>query len=363
MSDIPFVQRAYQDGGLLHKVLNSNPSINAFIELNNTLAAATNLQEVTLDFIQELNQKYNTDLHRKFRRELESLYRDFLIHCLKDRIFTDEEIAAIWHLKALFGLDDADHERIYREVALATYEKDLEEALSDARLSNEEREHLQRLSAYLVIPEDLRKASYNKITSRFVQDKFDEFTADEELSPEEEAELQAISRSLGVELHLDSKSAAKLQAMRQMWTINSGPLPPVHIHLTLPAGEQCYYVQHADWYEDRRVTKRIGFNGPSLRIKIVKGVYWRAGNYSVQRTTQDVLTKIDTGVVYLTNKRLLFDGARKNQSIKLNKILDIIPYSNGVGIEKDGGKSPILTFKNEIHIFTAILARLIRDNE
>jgi hypothetical protein len=195
MSQSPFIQRAYQEEGFMHKLLNTNPKLNAFIELNNALATAATPQDVTLDFVQTLNENHDTDLHRKFRKELEELYRNFLTFCLKDRTFTEDEVAALWHLKSLFGFDDEDHERISREVALATYESDLEGALSDSRLSDEERSRLEQLSAYLVIPEDLRKASYDKITKDFLQNKVAEFTSDRELSTQEDAELHAISRS------------------------------------------------------------------------------------------------------------------------------------------------------------------------
>jgi hypothetical protein len=151
--------------------------------------------------------------------------------------------------------------------------------------------------------------------------------------------------------------------MRQMWTINSGPLPPLVTHFALAKGEQCYYAQPVDWYENRTVTKRVNYSGTAMRIKIMKGWYWNSGNYDVQRITQDVLTKIDTGVVYLTNKRILFDGTKKNQSIALDKIFDIVRYGDGIGIEKDTGRSPVLAFNKDIHVFAAVLARLIRDNE
>ena len=40
------------------------------------------------------------------------------------------------------------------------------------------------------------------------------------------------------------------------------------------------------------------------------------------RTAEDMLTPIDSGTAYVTNKRLLFNGEMKNASIKLQKILD-----------------------------------------
>jgi hypothetical protein len=66
----------------------------------------------------------------------------------------------------------------------------------------------------------------------------------------------------------------------------------------------------------------------------MKGLSYRLGSVGVGRTTEDSVVLVDTGTIYVTNKRLIFDGARTNTSIRLNKILSFTPYSNGVEIDK-----------------------------
>jgi hypothetical protein len=92
-----------------------------------------------------------------------------------------------------------------------------------------------------------------------------------------------------------------------------------------------------------------------MRIKIAKGLYWRAGSIGVHKISQDVLSLIDSGTAFLTNKRIIFMGGKKNTNIALNKILDINPYSNGVEIHKATGKSPFIEISNNADIFCMIL--------
>ncbi len=87
----------------------------------------------------------------------------------------------------------------------------------------------------------------------------------------------------------------------------------------------------------RRQRVGAGHAGPTMRVKIANGVYWRAGALNLKPVTCDALVQIDTGRVFLTNKRLLFMGTKKNTSIQPNRILDITKHSDGVGIEKDAG--------------------------
>jgi len=81
--------------------------------------------------------------------------------------------------------------------------------------------------------------------------------------------------------------------------------------------------------------------------------------FSVQRVTEDVWQTIDTGHIYLTNKRLIFMGNLGNKIIRLNKILDITPYKNGVDIQKETGRSPFLEFSENVDIFSMMLVRLM----
>lgn len=54
-------------------------------------------------------------------------------------------------------------------------------------------------------------------------------------------------------------------------------------------------------------------------------------------------------------------GSKKNTNIPLNKILSINPYSDGVGIEKVSGRSPLLTVSDDAYILLMILSRVIND--
>jgi hypothetical protein len=70
---------------------------------------------------------------------------------------------------------------------------------------------------------------------------------------------------------------------------------------------------------------------------------------------------IDTGTVYLTSKRVLFQGARGNKTIPLQSVIDFTPYSNGIDIQKGSGKSPFLSFNTDTDRFALILNRLLSE--
>jgi hypothetical protein len=360
MAHTPFLTRALESPGLLNKLLGRQQKNNALVELNNRLVEAGSVRDVTLDTVHEINTRYDTDLHRRFDDELQQLYRSFLFHCLEDREFSQEEVDDLWHLKTVFGISDADHESIYQQAAQDTYKKSLAEVLKDRKVTDEEKACLERLSAYLKIPGTVREQIHEKTAGPIIQRRLDEFTADNQLSPQEDEEINALARSLGITLTSEGASAYALYMMRTLWRINNAPLPALETHLNLQRNETPHFACHVEWHEHRKVTTRVNYGGPSLRIKICKGFYWNTGSIGVQRVSQDVLRHIDSGQLYVTNKRIIFDGGVKNQSIKLEKVLDIQRYSDAVEIEKETGKSPVL-FCDCAVILSATLARVIRD--
>jgi hypothetical protein len=343
------------------RLFNRHPQPNAFAELNNALAASDTVRRVTLDAIGKINAKYKTDLHRTCRKQMEVMYKEFMAFCLADRQFTQEEVDDLWHLKALFGLSDAVHNAIYAEVGKEVYRRGIAEVLADNRVTDEEKKWLDKLASDLELSDDLKQRVYQAETQTFLQKKVDSAIADRQLSPDEEREIQELAKRLGGKIVMDGLTSAALDKFRLMWRIAHGDPPTVSVGLNLQKGEVCYFSTPVAWHEMRRVTKRVQWGGPQLRVKICKGLYWKMGDYAVNPITQDMLTPIDSGTAYVTNKRLIFNGEMKNASIKLQKILDFTPYKDGVMVEKDAGRSPFLAFNSNVDIFAACMARAIQD--
>ena len=85
------------------------------------------------------------------------------------------------------------------------------------------------------------------------------------------------------------------------------------------------------------------------------------GSYDVQRETKDQLTKIDSGTAIFTDQRVIFNGEYKNINFKLNKILDIKEYNNGIEIGKDSGGDVFFNFDQGAGDATVLLKRLVRE--
>lgn len=357
----PFVERALPRRTFFEWLLGRKSSRAALAEVENQLARAGRILDVSGDAIDAIARRYALAIRRKLVDELCALYRRYLEHATADRNLAPDELASLEHLVRVLGLRDCDVRPVHESVARNVYGASVRDAMADGRLTPGERAFLDGLQRQLTLSDDIA----DKIFSAQAHARFDgqlkAAVADQRLSPDEDRELQAIARSLNIFVETDACAQADLLRMRTLWQIENGEIPTIAADINLYKNEKCYFIVAADWLENRRRTRSIRYSGPSVSFRIMKGVYWRAGSANVQRVTEDVLENIDRGRVYITDRRLIFRGERKNTTLRYSSVLAFSPYRDGVEIEKSSGRNPIFRFEENIDLFCAILSRALRD--
>jgi hypothetical protein len=117
--------------------------------------------------------------------------------------------------------------------------------------------------------------------------------------------------------------------------------------LNIDSDEKLYYRSiKIDWYEEKVIGGNIQYNG--FRVKSGRSIGFNTGNvtYFKQDITSFVL--LDRGDLYITDKRVIFIGnqSRQNRTIKINDILELTMYFDGVLLGKSNGKQPLIFVPN-----------------
>jgi hypothetical protein len=279
---------------------------------------------------------------------------------LDDNILTDQEVVDLTWLRHLLALEKHEVSEIHNTLGEEIYKKSFDEVIGKGVLEKS-KDFLHELQKNLRLPDEIA----NKITSEsrrnFIDIELDKITEDGKISPEEWEELNTIAKNLNAELNFDEASKAQFEKMKLYWLIENGDIPVKQVDINLEQNEQCFFTIHADWLENSAVTKRINYGSPDYRLKIMKGAYYRADRVKIERIKSDELQVIDSGIVYITTRRILFAGSKKNSTIQLNQILSVVPYSDGIEIEKESGKSVVLRVTNNPDILALTLGRIIND--
>ncbi len=85
--------------------------------------------------------------------------------------------------------------------------------------------------------------------------------------------------------------------------------------------------------EKTRTHYRGGSRGVSFRV--MKGVYYRVGDFKGERVQTSETVLIDTGLLGITTKHIYFAGPQKRFRIRFDKIVSFDAYSDGIGVMRD----------------------------
>jgi len=141
------------------------------------------------------------------------------------------------------------------------------------------------------------------------------------------------------------------QANRYFAEVNSQKgLIPITSTILLKKGEQAYLETNTTLMETRSVRYS---SGGGAGVRVAKGVYVGAGG-SKSESNQE-WRRIDTGVLVVTNQRIIFDGSSQNRVSQLDSILSVTPYFDAIEISLDGRQKSIMFDVANPYIWAAVI--------
>jgi hypothetical protein len=333
----PFDIKPLYSQSTLQRMLGMQVKDNAYIEINNLLAAAEHIQEVTNEAIHTATAPYKVNLVKAFSRELQNLYRDYFSYCLEDGTLNDEENANLAHLQHILEISDKAAITVQSEAAQALYRLHAERAVADGRLTADEQTFLENIREAAQLSREIADQIYTSEAKGYLNEQFKRVTANQRLSLDDEMEMRASFENLGVDITNDPKIKAMAERYHLLWLVENGELQEVSEAITLQKSERPYFAVDARQCEYRRQASRSS------------------------GTRTDTLVEIDRGRLVLTNKRLLFMAKGKTTAIQLAKIVNVTQHNGGVEINKGSGKNPFFFFSGDVEVFTLMLRRFMRE--
>mgnify|MGYP000055858716 FL=1 len=168
------------------------------------------------------------------------------------------------------------------------------------------------------------------------------FLEDNQLSESEEALLMEFASRLSLsQAELDKRGAyTRLVKAAVIRDLMNGIIPDrIRVEGKLPfkfqKNEKMIWVfPRVKYYEDRKKRRYVGgHHGMSFRI--AKGVYYRIGAFKGHPVEVKERVFVGEGILCITTKHLYFGCEAKNFRIRHDKIVAIVPYSDGVLIQRD----------------------------
>lgn len=227
---------------------------------------------------------------------------------------------------------------------LANFRSAVMDAVEDGQLSDDEIDTLAELrEQYGLTLEDIKKlrvSAYNVA--------FRVAAADKAITREEEAELGKIQQFLQLTDTDIAKTKQEFARYRLLAEIQRGNLPEVRVPtLILQKTETAHWVEPASLIEERVVGRRYEGSSSGMSFRIAKGVSYRIGASRGRLVVDTANVPVSTGDLIFTNKRLIFRGHKKSFNYRLDKLLDVQLYGQGMQITDTNGKPRTMQFARE----------------
>jgi hypothetical protein len=224
------------------------------------------------------------------------------------------------------------------------FKKELLAAVADGKLTGAELAKLDQLAAEL----GLTNADIGRVRVTAYEAAFRVAKADRRISPEEERELATIKSYLQLPDSAIAKTQTEFTRLRLIWEIQHGNLPEVSAgSVILQKQEIAHWVEAARLIEERVVGRRYEGSSSGMSFRIAKGVTYRVGASRGRLVQEKANVPVSSGDLVLTNKRVVFRGDKKSFNYKLDKLLDVQLYSDGLFLTDTSGKPRVLTFASD----------------
>lgn len=350
---VPLVNASF-----FQKLFKQLPIENSVIELNNLLASYS-LKEISNESIYEIEQRYQINFQQEFKLNLEEFYAVYLNYCLRNGILRDIDFDNLNHLKSILSLKNDSVTKLSYRIGEIVYRRFFDKAISNGRLIRREEEFLEKIEKDLELSKTLVNAIANESKRNFIQNYAENIIKNQELSPETECEINNICESLNIDLLFSNETKKQLEKLKLYWKIEHYPLSAIVSDIVIQKSEQCYFrIDSVKWYELKSLLQKpLHYN---VNIKTLKAFYLKS---NAQKSNNYNYRYIDSGSLYLTNKRIIFTGRHRDINIRFEKILGLIPKSDGVEINKETIKSAFIQIPNRRDEFCLILDKLIRERE
>lgn len=108
-------------------------------------------------------------------------------------------------------------------------------------------------------------------------------------------------------------------------------LPPGTTPFNLTAGETAHLVVPGDVFEERTHRETMG-RSSGYSVRIARGVTYRVGSSRGISVPVTTMVPVDSGVLGITDRRLLFAGGRQQLNAPWAKVGHVVPMSDGIVI-------------------------------
>lgn len=231
-------------------------------------------------------------------------------------------------------------------------------AVDDGVLTEQEVKALQKdYGAF-----DLTLDDISKMRVQAYARMLEQAAADGMVTASEEAELQKLESFLKIPTAEIAASKSHLRRLRLIAEIQQGNPPTVAVpNVILQKSEVPHWSEGASLLEERVVARRYVGGSHGFSFRIARGVSYHVGQSRGQLIADKAVQAVSRGELVITSRRVLFRGDAKSFAYRLDKLLEVNLFKDGIRLTGENGKPRMVQFNggSNVDIVGSVLSLAI----
>ncbi len=214
----------------------------------------------------------------------------------------------------------------------------------------------------------LNDADKHELAMRAWTVAVDETFEDSLVSAEEEKRLVALARQLELPPAEINKTEAfnRLVKGAVLRDLTEGKMPnrvsiTGGLQFNLQKKEKIAWLFNSAEYHKMKTLRTYVGGSTGVSVRIAKGLYWRVGAFLGHTLSRDEMVYQGTGMMAVTQKHIYFSGPGKSFRVPYAKVVSFEPFSDGIGIHREGANAKPEFFKTGDGWFTYNLVMNLKE--
>jgi len=355
----PFERRGVPEVSLKTRLLRRESPAIALVEIENLLADTRPI-ELSVRHLLRIEAKYRLSPSSAERLHL-AIYAKAYRAFVADNRLSDSEASYLDDLRHLLTISDEDIVAIERETLIPRFEETVTTLIEEGIVTIDERAAIDQLANDLRVSPAIRQELHSQPLSQMLNKALAERLTSRRLTEEEFDEFVEIARHLGIHPSFDNATAESMHRCAFLWRIESGEFPIIRASVQLHDDELCHFVAAARWLESRSRTFASSHYAPDPTVRVPRGMAYRVGAVRLRRLTVDELAEVDTGTLYLTSQRVIFQGTDHSFAQGLDALQSVDVFADGIAFARDADRHPHLVLDDQAEAAAVLLTSLLRE--
>ena len=209
------------------------------------------------------------------------------------------------------------------------YQQHLERALEDGILTDEEARELETVREQRDLsPEEVRMVAVS-LYRRALKDA----VADSRITQEEDATLKRMREQLGLSDADLAADVAQLQRIRILAMVERGELPRIEAPVQMAEGEVCHWVVQATLADQLTVPgRKADLHAATFNLDSTEPFSVTSDRSELRPSS--VILPVDMGLAVVTNRRTVFQGARRTVNVPHMKLQTLDLFRDGLALDE-----------------------------